>query len=170
MMNVGCIAPLALALGLLSPALQASDTGDAARGEELYTSRCIGCHSIDSHRVGPAHRGVFGRRAGSVPGYEYSSALRQSQLIWTEHNLERWLANPEQTIPGQKMGYRVDNAQDRADLIAFLEAITVQPTKTHLSGESFFGRWAACTLVGDGIAVDKTEECKANAKGGSWGF
>lgn len=132
-MDVGHIALAALALGLSSQALSASDTGDAVRGQALYESRCAGCHSIDSNRVGPAHRGVFGRRAGSVPGYEYSTALKQSKLVWTKHNLERWLANPENTIPGQKMGYRVEDAQDRADLIAFLRGVTARTAETRLS-------------------------------------
>ena len=56
-----------LAVALLSGTLQA-EAGDPARGQTLYESRCIGCHSLDSHRVGPAHRGVAGRRAGSARG------------------------------------------------------------------------------------------------------
>lgn len=97
--------------------------GDAARGAQLYEVRCGGCHSIDSHRIGPLHRGVFGRRAGSAAGFEYSAALRSSALVWDEATLDRWLADPERTIPGQAMGYRVEQAQDRADLIAYLRRL-----------------------------------------------
>jgi len=95
--------------------------GDAANGATLYASRCIGCHSIDANRVGPAHRGVFGRKAGSVADYAYSPALRKSKVVWGDKTLEQWLANPEKLIPGQKMAYSVPNAQDRADLIAYLK-------------------------------------------------
>jgi cytochrome c len=93
---------------------------DAARGKQLYESRCIACHSIDDNRVGPAHKGVFGRRAGAVNGYDYSAAVKKSKVVWNERTLDRWLANPESLIPGQKMGYSVPEAADRADLIAYL--------------------------------------------------
>ncbi len=97
--------------------------GDAARGARLYESRCGGCHSVDANRIGPLHRGVFGRRAGSAAGFDYSPALRASRLNWNEQNLERWLADPERLIPGQAMGYRVEQPQDRADLIAYLRQL-----------------------------------------------
>jgi len=66
------------------------------------------------------HRGVVGRVAGTVPDYKYSQALKSSNIIWTESNLDKWLANPQGFLPGTKMSYKVDNTQDRADLIAFL--------------------------------------------------
>ncbi len=94
--------------------------GDTARGAQLYASRCGGCHSVDANRIGPAHRGVFGRRAGTVTGFDYSPALRASRLVWDARTLDAWLADPESTIPGQSMGYRVDSERDRADLIAYL--------------------------------------------------
>ena len=107
-----------LALGATTAAAQAS--ADAARGRELYESRCIACHSIDASRVGPAHRGVVGRKAGSVADYDYSPAVKASALTWNAQTLDRWLADPEKTIPGQKMNYAVPTAADRADLIAWL--------------------------------------------------
>lgn len=96
---------------------------DAARGRELYESRCGGCHSIEANRVGPMHRGVVGRRAGSVPDFGYSSALKSSAVVWSEATLDRWLADPEKTIPGQAMGYSVADPGDRKDLIAFLKSV-----------------------------------------------
>jgi cytochrome c len=94
--------------------------GDSARGRELYETRCIACHSIDADRVGPRHRGLIGRRAGSVAGFDYSPALRATELAWNDATLDRWLTDPEATIPGQKMNYRVADERDRADLIAYL--------------------------------------------------
>jgi len=96
---------------------------DAARGKQLYESRCIACHSVDENRVGPAHKGVFGRKAGSAKGYDYSPALKKSKVIWNEKTLDRWLANPERLIPGQKMGFSVPDARDRADLIDYLKSV-----------------------------------------------
>lgn len=113
-----------LALSLLS--LTARAAGDATRGESLYEARCGACHSLDDNRVGPKHRGVFGRRAGSVAQFEYSPALKRSKVVWKRSTLDRWLANPEALIPGQRMGYQVPDAQDRADLIAYLQRASAQ--------------------------------------------
>jgi len=96
---------------------------DAERGKQLYESRCIACHSVDENRVGPAHKGVFGRKAGSAKGYDYSAALKKSRVIWNDKTLDRWLANPERLIPGQKMGFSVPDARDRADLIDYLKTV-----------------------------------------------
>jgi len=92
---------------------------DAKRGAEVY-ERCAGCHSLDRNRVGPAHRGVFGRRAGSAASFRYSKALAESGVVWDETTLDLWLANPSGYIPGSRMGYRLSDPQDRADVIAFL--------------------------------------------------
>ena len=96
---------------------------DAERGKELYESRCIACHSRDENRAGPAHQGVVGRRAGQAKGYDYSPALKKSKVIWNEKTLNRWLTNPERLIPGQKMGFSVPDARDRADLIDYLKTV-----------------------------------------------
>ena len=76
--------------------------------------------SIEKNDVGPLHKGVVGRQAGTAPDYNYSEALRNSKIIWTEENLNRWLTNPQEMVPGTKMFYLVDSPQDRADIIAFL--------------------------------------------------
>ncbi len=99
------------------PALAA----DAARGGELYESRCFGCHSLDANRVGPMHRGVFGRKAGSVADFGYSSAVKNASVVWDEATLERWLTNPSAVIPGTRMTFRVATPEDRADIVAFLK-------------------------------------------------
>jgi cytochrome c len=94
--------------------------GDAAHGQVLYQG-CEDCHSIEKNDVGPMHRGVVGRVSGTVPGYNYSPALRNAKIVWTEANLDKWLTNPQELIPGTKMFYEVESPQDRADLIAFLK-------------------------------------------------
>src|SRR5687768_16734468 len=113
------IAALALAGAYLTvaPALAA----DAARGGELYESRCFGCHSLDANRIGPMHRGVFGRKAGAVADFSYSSAVKNSAVVWDETTLERWLTNPTTVIPGTRMTFRVATPEDRADIVAFLK-------------------------------------------------
>lgn len=114
----------AAALLLVAAGAQAQPAGgDAARGRTLYESRCIACHSADAHRVGPAHKGVVGRKAGGAAGYDYSPALAASKVRWDARTLEAWLTDPERLIPGQKMGYRVEAQQDRTDLIAYLASL-----------------------------------------------
>jgi cytochrome c len=97
--------------------------GDVQRGAALYQSRCTACHAIDSNKIGPAHRGVMGRRIGSLPGYKYSDEVAQSRLRWTPQTLNAWLEDPEELIKGQRMGFQVDSAQERADLIAYLATL-----------------------------------------------
>ncbi len=74
-------------------------------------------------RIGPRHAGVVGRRAGSVAGFAYSDALVRSGLTWNAQSLDRWLADPEAVVPGQRMGYRLADAQARADIVAYLATL-----------------------------------------------
>ena len=93
--------------------------GDPVHGRAVYQA-CMGCHSLDDDDVGPKHRGVVGRVAGTVPGYAYSPALKGSGLVWSPANLDRWLTNPQGLVPGVKMFFSLANAKDRADVIAYL--------------------------------------------------
>jgi cytochrome c len=99
----------------------AAASGDAARGAQIY-ERCAACHSLERDRTGPKHCGLFGRRAGSLPGFEFSPALRSSGILWDERTLDRFLAAPTKVVPGTSMGYAgVDDPRERADLIAYLK-------------------------------------------------
>ena len=99
----------------------ATAAADAARGQTLYKTMCVACHSIDYNGVGPAHKGLFGKKAGSRADYVYSPAVQASSIVWADKTLDKWLANPEKLIPGQKMGFMVPSTKDRADLIAYLQ-------------------------------------------------
>jgi cytochrome c len=96
--------------------------GDPIRGKALYQG-CESCHSIDANDVGPKHRGVVGRRAGSLKDYSYSAALKNSGLTWDDANLDRWLSNPSALVPGTKMFFKIDDAQKRADIITYLREL-----------------------------------------------
>ncbi len=97
--------------------------GDVQRGAALYQARCTACHAADANKIGPAHRGVLGRRVGGLKGYNYSVELAQSRLRWTPQTLNAWLEDPEALVAGQRMGFQVDDAQERADLIAYLATL-----------------------------------------------
>jgi cytochrome c oxidase assembly protein Cox11 len=94
---------------------------DPIRGHQLFAQRCASCHSLDANGFGPMLGGVFGRTAGSSPGYAYSPALRQSEVVWSADNLDRWLSGPRKYIPGARMPVRVLELSDRRDIIAYLQ-------------------------------------------------
>jgi cytochrome c len=114
---VGILAGAALATAV---AANVTTTGDPTRGKALYQG-CAACHSIDENDLGPRHRGVVGRPAGSIADYNYSPALKNSGLTWDETTLDRWLTNPSELVPGTKMFFKIDDAQSRADVIAYLK-------------------------------------------------
>lgn len=121
-LTLGAAGPLSAAAPTPDqPAAVAMPAGDAARGQTLWEAKCTGCHSLDANRVGPRHRGVYGRPAGSLKDFNYSKALKTSGVVWKDETLDRWLTNPMAFIPGNRMGFRVTDAQQRADIIAFLK-------------------------------------------------
>jgi cytochrome c len=99
---------------------QALTEGDAMRGRDIFQRRCTGCHAMEQDREGPRLRGVFGRSAGAVPGFDYSPALQQAHIVWNETTLERWLADPDALVPGNNMEFQVSKVQERRDLVRFL--------------------------------------------------
>ena len=111
---------LAGVVGVLAGPVWAGSGGDASRGEQIYQA-CTDCHSLDKNDVGPRHRGVFGRKAASLPDYAYSEALKSANIVWNEETLDKWLTDPQAVAPGAKMFFHLENAQDRADVIAYLK-------------------------------------------------
>ena len=113
---VAAAAGLAMAQAVGGAALPA---GDPAAGENLYLDRCVTCHVPDGGGQGPPLKGLYGRKAGSVPGFAYSAAVRDSGLTWTGPELDHFLAAPTKALPGTAMPISVPDARERADLIAF---------------------------------------------------
>ena len=105
--------------------------GDAQRGGQLYEGRCIACHSLDASRVGPQHRGVFGRRAGAVKDYDYSPALKKAGSCWRSEppmsedpRLDTERPAPDQ---GQRQAHREsdDDVEHRRDGYRFQIAVVL---------------------------------------------
>ena len=94
--------------------------GDPTRGQALFEKRCVGCHSLTTNHEGPKLQGVFGRAAGSVPDYAYSSSLKKANVMWDEATLDKWLTDPDVLVPGNNMDFLVSKPQERKDLIAYL--------------------------------------------------
>lgn len=118
----------AFAIGLpfimLLTASAVAQEGDAENGEALYRRQCLGCHQIEQPRnsAGPTLHGVVGRPAGSVEGFNYSPALRDSGITWTPETLDTYLANPAGMVRGTRMALRVADEQQRRDIIEYLAA------------------------------------------------
>lgn len=112
-------------IGLLASNAAHAAAGDATRGAVVY-EKCMGCHSIDANRIGPAHRGVYGRKAGLAPGFAYSPGVKNSKVIWGDATLDKWLTNPQAFIPGARMGFRLSDPKERADVIAYLKTQTAK--------------------------------------------
>ena len=122
------------ALALLLVATGAAASADPQRGAEIY-ARCQGCHALAYDRTGPRHCGLFGRQAGTVPGFDYSPAMRAARLRWDAATLDRFLANPTATVPGTTMGYAgITDPGERADLIAWLAQASASPAQCGTSG------------------------------------
>jgi cytochrome c2 len=121
----GCAALVAGAMLIGGPAFA---QGDATAGAALFADRCVACHSVKpTRKPGPVLARVYDRRAGTVPGYAYSAALKHAGLVWTARNLDRWLAGPPAFIPGVNMQAQVDSPVDRGNLIAYLKSISPAP-------------------------------------------
>ncbi len=114
------MAALAFPAGLLAPSGVAAQAN--LDGAALYLAKCGGCHSIATNRVGPAHKGVFGRKAGTEPGYRYSPALKSSAIIWNDRTLDRWLQDPQKLVKGSRMYLTVPDAAQRKAIIAYLKS------------------------------------------------
>ena len=111
-----------LAAAAMLPAAAATPSPVTMLGARVYQARCASCHSLDSNRIGPAHRGVYGRRAGSAPGYGYSPALKASGIIWNDQTLDKWLQGPQKLVKGTRMYFVLPDPAERTAVIAYLKA------------------------------------------------
>lgn len=115
---------LLTAIALIIAAPGAGHAQDAAAGEKVYAV-CRACHQIGptaKNSVGPVHNGLFGRKAGTYPGYSYSSANKESGLTWDEATFREYIKDPKAKIPGTKMVFPgIKDEQKITDLIAFIK-------------------------------------------------
>ena len=91
-----------------------------ASEKELFDKRCGGCHALDRDKEGPQLHGVYGRKAASVESFQYSDALKQSKIVWTDETLERWLTDTEELVPNNDMTFHVEKPDERRAIIAYL--------------------------------------------------
>ena len=97
-----------------------------SEGKKIVTTQCSSCHSIQPGKngAGPSLAGVFGRHAGSLGGFNYSPALKNSGIVWNDQTLDVWLTNPLKDVPGAHMYFPgTSDAAKRQAIIAYLKTI-----------------------------------------------
>src|SRR6266704_3545748 len=107
--------------------LEARATGDAARGVKVFPA-CVACHSVKpgEHMTGPSLAHIWNRKTGTVEDFlRYSDAMKKANVVWTETNLDKWLANPQRFLPGTSMSFTgIQETKDRQDVIAYLQSVS----------------------------------------------
>jgi cytochrome c len=114
----------AIAARLVIATGHSADAADAAQGEHAF-AKCAVCHAKDrSNGIGPSLLGVIGRHAGSVPGFRYSQAMKNSNIVWDEKSLDEFIMAPQKALPGNAMPFPgIPDQKQRNDLIAYLEML-----------------------------------------------
>jgi cytochrome c len=118
----GAALPIALAI-VARPPMAIAMQADPEAGGDVFDTYCSDCHSVSpkgTNRKGPALFHVMGRRAGTVAGFDYSTGMKASGIVWTPASLNAYLANPVGVIKDGKMKKGLPKPGDRANVIAFL--------------------------------------------------
>ena len=112
-------------VALLVVARSGEAQGPGCRRRREGLRRCKACHQIGENAknaVGPVLNGIIGRKAGSVPGYAYSAANKDSGITWDEATFREYIKDPKAKVPGTKMVYAgLKDEQKTNDLVAFLK-------------------------------------------------
>ena len=100
-----------------------ANAGDPVKGKKVFR-KCVACHSLQEgkNKMGPPLNNLLGRKAGSVKGYKYSKAMKNSGVVWDEESLDKFLTKPRKFIPKTKMSFRgIKKKSLRDDLISFFK-------------------------------------------------
>jgi cytochrome c2 len=99
--------------------------GDPTAGEKVFTTHCAGCHATapGENKIGPSLAGIVGSKGGTVPGFDFSPAMKDANVTWDDANLDKYLANPTSFVHGTKMFVNLPNETDRQNVIAYLETL-----------------------------------------------
>ena len=100
-----------------------ANAGDPVKGKKVF-KKCVACHSLKEgkNKIGPSLYKLLGRKAGSVEGYKYSKAMKNSGVVWDEESLDKFLTKPRKFIPKTKMSFRgIKKKSLRDDLISFFK-------------------------------------------------
>ena len=120
------LAILAVAGAMLAFPAWAASAEDLAAGKASF-AKCKACHSLEEgkNEIGPSLHGLFGRKTGTAPKFNYSAANKSSGIVWKEDTLFKYLENPQKFVPGTKMVFPgIKSEKERHALIEYLEQAT----------------------------------------------
>jgi cytochrome c len=115
---------------LVAAALLSTSNGFPAHADPVADGKtafvtCAACHHVEgTEALGPHLNGVVGRKAGSVPSFNYSPAMKRADIVWDAKTLDNFLANPQQAVPGNRMPFSgLSDATARMDIVAYLASL-----------------------------------------------
>jgi cytochrome c len=113
---------LVTVLGSSSAALAA---GDTEAGRSVFATHCAVCHATapGENKIGPSLAGIVGSKSGSVPGFDFSAAMKDANVTWDDANLDKFLASPVGFVHGTKMFVNLPSETDRQNVIAYLNTL-----------------------------------------------
>ena len=117
---------LLIAAGLAIAATAALADDDTKAGEAVFKRTCAVCHTVEAgkNKIGPSLAGVVGRKAGSIEGFKYSDAMKNSGVTWSNETLDKYLTDPKTFVAGNRMTFAgVKKAEDRKALIDYLDTV-----------------------------------------------
>ena len=121
---IAAVSAMAYLLPLPSALPQAPQGTEDSAGQQAFNNACRTCHMVKEgdNRLGPNLYKVVGRKAGSLPGYGFSSAMKEAGFVWDEEKLDRFIANPDEVVPGNNMKPYggLSSGEDRKKILAFL--------------------------------------------------
>ena len=106
--------------------IQDQNSSSPDRGRVIFERRCTGCHALDNDKEGPRLRGVYGRKAGSVPSFKYSDAVKKAGITWDESSLNKWLTDPDAFIADADMDFHLEKVDERSAVIAYLKSLSTK--------------------------------------------
>lgn len=121
--RIRSVAIMVLALIGSKAALAASPAGDPVKGKAVF-ARCAICHTVEpgKNKLGPTLANIVGSKAGNVPGFNFSPAMKASKIVWTPDALDKYLTNPRALVPGNRMIFvGLPKPEDRANVVAYLK-------------------------------------------------
>ncbi|OJA04583.1 cytochrome c family protein [Halomonas sp. QHL1] len=128
MFRIQWVITLTLLWGITGHAAAQGNQSAREQGERVFDKQCAGCHSVQAgvQRAGPSLYGVIGRSAGDLPGYEFSTVLRDADFVWTPEILDVFLQDPAAMLPGSFMVFWGLGVPQREQVIRYLESVSAE--------------------------------------------
>src|SRR5437870_2243116 len=122
------LSPISAGLLLIKTLVTSSTVlaaGDPTAGQTVFASHCAACHATapGENKIGPSLAGIVGSKSGTVPGFDFSPAMKNADLTWDDASLDKYLANPVGVVHGTKMFVNLPSETDRQNVIAYLNTL-----------------------------------------------